>query len=267
LRSGLLWGAAGVAMVALVIAVAPTTSPSPAHSATPSAGPVECIDICTPPSPGRLHALMAERSNSERICLGFPPESTDYGNPAVLDVGWSEFTPEEVAQITARRALLVQALAVRQRFEAAPWFGGAWFEQRGTGFVHVQTTQAASAADLAALRAAFDPGAAFALEVVRYSHAEIDAAKAGIIRAHLQDEGLVVDAAEDDDRQNGIDVEVDHPTAQLQQMLAARFAGPPIVLNDPDCGGQSLDVAEAALRVPGKWHSGLGVDNPGKASR
>jgi hypothetical protein len=73
-----------------------------------------------------------------------------------------------------------------------------------------------NAADLAKIRAAFDPGAAIAIDVVRYSNSDLGAALDRIENAHLQDDGIVINTAEYDDHHNGVDADVDHPTSQRQ---------------------------------------------------
>src|ERR1700759_3228930 len=107
MRAVLLLGAARAATVALVTAIAAPSTPDPGRTAV-LAGPEQCIDYCSPPPPAQVREMLRAQHNGERRCLGFPADATsDYGDPAVLDTGPAEFTPTEVAQIRARRTLLL----------------------------------------------------------------------------------------------------------------------------------------------------------------
>lgn len=88
------------------------------------------------------------------------------------------FSPAELAEIEARQRLLSDAITAHDvATRTLPSsFGGAWFEQRGKGIVHLLVTDESTPAEQACLRSEFAPDAAVVFDRVAWTMRDLRAA-------------------------------------------------------------------------------------------
>jgi hypothetical protein len=203
----------------------------------------------------------------QAIRSAFPSTATLLGIP---------LTPDERAQLAARQALTTAAAPVLAAARGLASYGGAWFEQSGTGTIHLLFKIGTRPQDIAPATQLLKPDLAIKIAYVPKSEAELEELQNRIHNDHAKwkSKGVAVSSIEIDDSGNQVRVMVlpsKHRVADDAKAMSDAYADEPVftglgspIMERVDSGGPR-DIKSGPL-YGGEWiRAGYGPCTAGYA--